>query len=457
MKIFKINRYQLILAFCLVVFNSCQDNSDPELLFDDVPTVRIEKSISELKTALQDSENGWKTTYFTDDSELGGFTFLFDFISDSEVIMDSDFGTPDVTVTSLYDITLGSTIKLTFTSKNVIHELSDSNNYPDDDLRGQGYKGSFEFLYFKTVGEEIFFKSNRDRDIIISFSKASKEDWTSLTTQNRSMLETNIPIDPLKSVFRNLTLESGGNTTLYSFSFNEARRYATVTAISKDVAQTDLSFGLAPTPTGFVVSPAIEIDNVTLDEFIYSVDNDEFVAEVDGVKMTLNYADELSFLLPFYDFGNESRGNNNMRLYRTNLPNSDLSSENFINFYKEWEAHFTATQSGRTVTRVYLYNLDTSDNSFVQVRYLSSGRSFSLNFKFTYTVTEDATGNKIYKLTETIPVNTTRRAGILPLLDFLFRDSGFYVQKMVDFNANQNTLGLIPVDDTTMLAQWYDF
>ncbi|WP_341220957.1 DUF4302 domain-containing protein [Polaribacter atrinae] len=457
MKKIKINTCQLIVALCLFVLSSCDENNDPELLFEDTPTVRIEKSIAELKTALQGSENGWKTTYFTDDSELGGFTFLFDFISDSEVIMDSDFGTPDVSATSLYDITLGSTVKLTFTTKNVIHQLSDSNNFPDDDLRGQGYKGSFEFLYFKTEGDDILFKSNRDRDIVIRFSKASKEDWTSLTSLNKTMLETNIPKNPLKSVFRNITLESGGKTTLYGFSFNEARRFATVTAISKDAVKTDLSFGIAPTPTGFIVSPAIEIENVVLEEFIYNLDDDEFVAEVDGVKITLSYADELSFLLPFYDFGNESRGNNNMRLYRTNLPNSDLSSENFINFYKEWEAHFTATQSGRTVTRVYLYNLETVDNSFVQVRYLSSGRSFSLNFKFTYTVTEDATGNKIYKLTETLPVNTTRRAGILPLLDFLFRDSGFYVQKMVDFNANQNTLGIIPVDDTTMLAQWYDF
>ncbi|WP_158841244.1 DUF4302 domain-containing protein [Polaribacter sp. L3A8] len=455
MKNFKINRYPLILALCLLVFNSCQDNSDPELLFDDVPTVRIEKSIAALKTSLQSSENGWKTTYFTDDTELGGFTFLFDFISDSEVIMDSDFGTPDVSTASLYDITLGSTIKLTFTTKNVIHELSDSNNSPDEDLRGQGYKGSFEFLYFKTDGEDILFKSNRDRDIIIRFSRASKEDWTSLITQNRSMLASNIPIDPLKSVFRNLTLESGGKTTLYGFSFNEARRFATVTAISKDATITDFKFGIAPTPTGFSVSPAVEIDNVTLDEFVYNVEKDEFVAEVDGVKMTLNYADELNFLLPFYDFGNESRGNNSLRLYRTRFADSDLSSQRFINFYKDWEQHFTDTQSGRTIDRVYIYNLET--DPYVEIRYFSSGRSFSLRFPFTYTVTEAANGNNIIKLTETLPVATVRRSGALPMLEFLFRDSGFYVQKMIDLNAVQNTLGIIPVDDTTMLAQWYDF
>ncbi|WP_343330576.1 DUF4302 domain-containing protein [Polaribacter staleyi] len=457
MKKFKINKYQLILAFCLVVFNSCQDNSDPELLFEDVPTVRIEKSISELKTSLQSSENGWKTTYFTDDTELGGFTFLFDFISDSEVIMDSDFGTPDVSTASLYDITLGSTIKLTFTTKNVIHELSDSNNYPDDDLRGQGYKGSFEFLYFKTDGEDILFKSNRDRDIIIRFSKASKEDWASLTSLNKTMLETYIPKDPLKSVFRNLTLESGGKTTLYGFSLNDARRFATVTAISKDATITDFKFGIAPTPTGFIVSPAIEIDNVILNEFIYSVDNDEFVAEFDGVKMTLNYADELNFLLPFYDFGNEPSGNNSIRVLRTNsdFTSIDQSSEPFVNFFNDFVQHFIDTQSGRRISRVYIRNLDTAP--YVHIYYFSGAKEFSLRFPCTYTITETAIGNKIVKLLETVPVNTSRRSGALPLLEFLFRDSGFYIQKKENLNANQNTLGLIPVDDTTMLAQWYDF
>lgn len=457
MKKIKINTYQLIVALCLFVFSSCDNNNDPELLFEDTPTIRIEKSIAELKTSLQSADNGWKMTYFTDDTELGGFTFLFDFISDSEVLMDSDFGTPDINTASLYDITLGSTVKLTFTTKNVIHELSDSNNFPDEDLRGQGYKGSFEFLFFKVEGEDILFKSNRDRNIVVRFSKATQDDWSSLTSLNKTMLDNNIPKNSLKSVFRNITLENGGATTLYNFSFNKARRFATVTAITPDAEKTDLSFGIAPTATGFLISPAIEIDGIELNEFIYEPENDEFVAESGDVKLTLKYADDLNFLLPFYDFGNESRGNNNIRLYRTNLPNSDLSSEKFINFFTDWEEHFTSTQGGRAVTRVYLYNLDTDDNSFIQVRYLSSGRTFSINFDFTYTVTEDAVGNKIYKFTESLPVTTNRRAGILPFLEFMFRDSGFYVQKMVNFNANQNTIGIIPVDDTTMLAQWYDF
>ncbi|QTD38618.1 DUF4302 domain-containing protein [Polaribacter batillariae] len=241
MKKNKINTYQLLVALFLLILSSCQDNSDPDLLFEDTPTVRIEKAIKELEESLQSSENGWKMTYFTDNTQLGGYTFLFDFISNSEVKMDSDFGTPDASKVSLYDITLGSTVKLTFTTKNVIHELSDGANSPDSDLVGQGYRGSFEFLYFKKEGEDILFKSNRDRDNIIRFTKATADDWTNLTTQNKAMLNDNIPNKPLKSVFRNLTIENNGQITVYDFSFNKNRRFATVTAITKDVAKKTLA------------------------------------------------------------------------------------------------------------------------------------------------------------------------------------------------------------------------
>lgn len=456
MKKYIIHRYQLLVILFLLLLNSCEENNDVELLFEDTPTVRIEKKIAEVSEFLQDAENGWKITYFTDSSELGGFTFLFDFVSDFEVKMDSDFGTTDPDRISLYDITLGSTVKLTFTTKNVIHQLSDSNNFPDPDLRGQGYKGSFEFLYNKIDGEDIIFKSNRDRNNLIRFTKATEDDWDNLLTQNKAMLTNSIPRNPQKSVFRNIVLDNGTTKELYSFSFNEARRFATVEGISENAEFSDLSFGLAPTPKGFIVSPEINVSGESLKEFIYNATTDEFVAEVNDVKMTIKYENDLNFLLPKYPFGKEPRGNNSIRLYRTRFPDSDLSSQPFIDFFNEWTAFFTASENGRTISRVYIYDLDSEP--FVQIRYLSRGTEFRQNYNCTYTITETSLGNKIIKFTEIAPFNDHfTRDGAKPMLDFLFRDSGFYVQKMVDFNANQNTLGLIPTDDTTILLQWYDF
>ncbi|WP_298780129.1 DUF4302 domain-containing protein [uncultured Polaribacter sp.] len=454
MRKFKINTCKLIVAFVLLIFSSCEDNNDPELLFEDTPAVRIEKRIAELKSSLQSSENGWKITYFTDDTELGGFTFLFDFISDSEVLMDSDFGTPDVNTASLYDITLGSTIKLTFTTKNVIHELSDSDNYPDEEFVGQGYRGSFEFLYYQTDGDDILFKSNRDRSNIIRFSKATESDWMNLTANNKDMLNNYIPKDPLKSVFRNLILETESNTTLYNFSFNAPRRYATVTAITTDAIESDISFGLAPTPTGFIISPEIDVDGVKLNEFNYDTDTSEFVAENNGVKAILRYESDLNFVLPSYDLGNEP--NNSIRLYSTRFSLND-DSESFTQFMDDLRAFFSESLGGRSIQRIYVYNLD-SDEPFIQLRYLSGSTTYRQNFPVTKTITEDALGNRIVVFTEIQPGNTHfSRRGFLPFIEYLTRESGFYIQRRGNLNANQKTIGLIAVDDFTLLSHWYDF
>lgn len=455
MKNFKIKKYQLFIVLFTLVFSSCENNGDPDLLFEDTPTVRIEKTIEELKETLQDSENGWKAAYFTDNTTIGGYTFLFDFISNSEVRMNSDFGTPDPSAISLYTVTLGSTVKLSFTTKNIIHDLSDPTIYPFSDWSGQGYKGSFEFLYVGKEGEDLIFKSNRDRTSILRFTKATEEEWVSLPSESKSMLKNNISKDPSKPIFRNLVLENNGETTLYSFSLNENLRFASVITDSDDAEKKDISFGIAPNPKGFKISPAVEIDGVTLEDFVFNEENSEFVAEVNETKLTLRYEDELNFLLPSYDFGSEPNGNNSLRLYST-YSNTNDDSQAFTAFMDGFKQHFIDTQRNRTIYRIYLYDLDT-DDPYLQIRFISnSGKEWKLNYDISYTLSEDAIGNMIVNFTEDIPVNTDRRDGSLPFIEFLTRDSGFYVQKRADRSDTSNTIGLIAVDDFTLLCHWYD-
>lgn len=231
------------IFFISVVFfglNSCVDN-DPEALFDDVPSVRIAQQTRDLKGLLQASADGWKVTYFTDDSELGGFTYLIDFTGDKTVEMDSDFGATKGTRTaSEWDVTLGSTVKLVFSTRNKIHELSDSANSPDDNLVGQGYKGSFEFLYYGKEGDDLIFRANRGFNEVI-FKKATASDWTDLSTS-----------DDIKNLITGqLAYELDGVRN--SFDYNIARRFATNT----DTTVNGTDFGLGFTPTGIIVSPAI--------------------------------------------------------------------------------------------------------------------------------------------------------------------------------------------------------
>ncbi|QTD38617.1 hypothetical protein JL193_04895 [Polaribacter batillariae] len=123
----------------------------------------------------------------------------------------------------------------------------------------------------------------------------------------------------------------------------------------------------------------------------------------------------------------------------------------------EFRAFFTATLNGRSVQRLYLYDLDQPE-PYLELRYLSGTRIFTQRFSVKLTITEDTLGNKIAKFTEILPSNTHfSRRGLLPFLEYITRDSGFYIQKRANLNATQNTIGLIAVDDFTLLSHWYDF
>ena len=75
--------------------------------------------------------------------------------------MASDFDTDTDIYKSQYEIQLGSTVSLVFTTKNRIHLLSDSNNSSYYSLEGKGYLGDFQFLYYGQENGEIVFKTNR--------------------------------------------------------------------------------------------------------------------------------------------------------------------------------------------------------------------------------------------------------------------------------------------------------
>lgn len=231
---------KLIAAFVLCISFSCSDN-EPDLLFADVPSERIDKKITEVKQLLLASQQGWKITYFTDDSTLGGFTYLFRFSEDGTVEMDSDFGDSKGTVTSsLWNVDFGATVKLNFTTNNKIHELSDSASAPDDELTGQGYRGSFEFLFSRVEGENLVFEAARDNTPVL-FEKATQQDWDDLSKNDEI-------IDLL-----NGELFYTVNNVRQVFEYNSDRRFAT----NRNEQITDTDFGIGFSPNGIIVSPAI--------------------------------------------------------------------------------------------------------------------------------------------------------------------------------------------------------
>ena len=257
----------------LLTLQSCDDN-ETELLFNDVPAVRLEKQAKELQDLLKSSTDGWKATYFTDNTQLGGYSYLFKFTDNQIVEMASDFGGNDDVTSSQWALQIGSTLKLSFTTKNKIHDLSDSNNSPDADLRGQGYKGSFEFLYYGTEGDDIIFRTNRDF-IELRFSKANADDWSNIST-HKDIWES----------FPSSHLAYKIGNEISNFSYSNIRRFASNT----DTNTSTSGFGVGFTPLGVTISPAIDVEGTLYSEFILSDDKSKLVSldgnfEIEFIKL----------------------------------------------------------------------------------------------------------------------------------------------------------------------------
>lgn len=292
----KINKIILMLSLLLVAIG-CDSEDDSSSVFGENPTARQNEQQSELKNALVSSEFGWKMTYFTDDprytntdQQLGGWTFIMRFDEDGQVSMISDYSSETLTPKqSMYDITIGSTTKLVFSTRNWISFLADSGNYPTSALEGYGYKGDNEFLYYGKEGEDLVFRSNREQ-IQFKLEPATAEDWDNLeeARQIGQLLSNN-----------DLTLEiDNGNEVLqYNLSYNSTSRYV------RNQDSLDLSFGIAFKPDGLKVIKPITVEGEQAIDFTFDQNNSWFIAELSNgksVKIIVDQPDPTAQLFEEY-------------------------------------------------------------------------------------------------------------------------------------------------------------
>lgn len=413
-----------VAIILLLSLQSCNDN-EAERVFNEVPSVRLEEQSKELQELLKSSTEGWKTTYFTDDSQLGGFTFLFKFTDNKNVEMASDFGDDDTVTASEWDVTIGSTVKLTFTTKNKIHDLSDSNNYPDGELRGQGYKGSFEFLYYGVDGDDIIFRSNRDF-IEVRFTKATPNDWVDLVKNRDNMLY--IKDNPTKSVFRTLNI----GDKVYNFSYDVNRRFA------KNVNEsTSIDFGVGFTSTGITISPALDINGDKVSEFTYDVTTDRFVASLNATEVaSIEYSNAPAFPLTGYTKLGDYLNLNYLR----NLP-PDLDNQAF----KDYMADYQTNYAFLNLSQVVVLDMDKDSGNVVFVT--GFGNIF---YGFDKTISND----KVY-LTRNQPP-TPNDPIFQPLLDLFFDAEGLYIEQPGTLDGYTNlTFTFVPASNTSLKYSFF--
>ncbi|PXY47275.1 DUF4302 domain-containing protein [Flavobacterium hydrophilum] len=385
MKLKNIFRY-LMMALLVVHLSACNSDTDAEQKFDVTPTERLNAQKKELNDLLLSSEQGWKAVYFTDDTQLGGFTHLFKFLPGKKVEMASDFDDDTEKYTSDYDVVLGSTVSVLFNTFNRIHLLSDSDNYPTAALRGKGYLGDFQFLYYGQENGDIIFKSNRlVREV--RFVKATAQDWVDLE-KNLEMEEKVIGEDT-RPLFRFLETNDGTTAKKYDFSFSSVTRFSNSEAI--DNSGEVISMGIGYTPTGIVVSPAIEVKGQKLTNFLYNDADGSFTATgTAGVSASIKYSNAPLVLTDDYKLLLPGSGNN-VYGYIYNLTKFEgANSALFLSLLGNSEQ-----AAGAMLTRVQLWFNNADGTNYIEYRFGdATGATIARRYHY-FTLTANATNKTV--------------------------------------------------------------
>lgn len=418
MKIINIVKY-LFVAFLALQLSSCTPNTDAEQMFDKTPTERLNSQISELQTALLSSEFGWKAVYFTDNTVLGGYTHLFKFAADGTVQMASDFDSDTAIYKSEYEVQLGSTVSLVFTTKNRIHLLSDSNSYPIAALRSEGYLGDFQFLYYGQENGEIIFKTNRS-GVELRFVKATAADWVNLP-QNL-LMEKNVIGASTRPLFRLLETNDGTTIHQFDFSFSSVTRFATSNSIETGYS-VSYNLGVGYSPTGIIVSPAVVVGDQKLTVFTFNAADGSFTATgTGGVTATIKYSSKPLVITTDYKallVGNTptTYGYIDANLYTASTTSS---------YAKTLIDNVNATQlSTQKLARIQLIFNNAINGSYIQYTF-NGGKASIVHFVKT---SEDAVNKTLILTDDGWNATTTSRAFLAALDAELLNSKGLYVKK----------------------------
>jgi len=427
--------------FVLACLASCAKDIEIDDVFEEAASVRVGKTANELRKILTSAPNGWTTTYFTDNTQLGGYSFMMDFQDDKNVKMVSDIQTRVTESTGEYDIIVGATLKLSFVTKNEIHKLSDAAIYPKENLKSLGYLGDFEFLYYGKDGEDLIFRSNK-KFIELRFKKATTEDWEKFHL--RKTMQNKLKLSPRISVFKIFTI--GDNH--YQFNYSNITRSMEVW--NNEINEGNkITFGIGFSAKGLTLSPAVEVNGKRVSELLYDQATKGFYGIVDGeVLCSITYPND-----PITPFDGYKKLDN-------------ISS--FVYFLREdWTTNTSspAFKDSMIALRAYFKRRDVIFETFFlaeldkDVHYLVfsikiDGKRTQLWYQFTREVKD----NKLYfKKNGWTNINESFEAALKPLADLFFTPEGMHVQDSGKLGRFRNqTIRLIPADNPKYAILLYE-
>ena len=409
-----------MISFAALLLGSC---SSPEVdaKFDQNATERLSGRQKELNDLLLSSADGWKAVYYTDSTQLGGWTHLFKFLPEGKVDMASDFDSDTKTYTSQYDIQVGSTVSLVFTTENRIHLLSNAADYPTAGLLAKGYLGDFQFYYYGQKNGDIIFRTNRNGHFL-RFVKATPQDWTDLP--KNTPIISNITGDMTSPLFRLLEINDGTTTKSYDFDYNTDARFGTGYSLDPAVNTSyDLAFSF--NPTGAYSKTPLDVKGQKLTDFLYNSTDNSFVATgKDGVKATIKYTNAPPIITDDYKLFLSGKGNPQMVLgyIAANLYTAPTTSDYFRFLINKVNATLPAAQS---IARVQVVFNNVPNGTYIQYLF-NGGKATIIHW---LTSKEDAVNKTIVLVDDGWSVAPAAAAFLKDIDNELVNPKGLYVKK----------------------------
>lgn len=428
-------KYGLICLLTVFCF-SC-NNDDGQELFDDLPAERIAQRNTELLNLLTSEAQGYKVMYFSKNDEFGGFTFYMKFNENGTVDMTSDFDSETTIESSSYEVRLGTTNELVFTTRNHIQKVSDP-SFPG--LTGSGFKGTSVFQFFGNENGKLIFKDVRNKNTgVLELSPTGFSDFESESVQTVEaslMQRQNIVPTIDSSVFQIMTVENSNGISNFDFNYDSLRLFATPRITLADGSIIEYTFGLNFNESGFVISPAFEYQGEIYEEFLYDEDSSSFISNVNGTTASIYFSGGPAYFKPDVN----GLGELGRQAYRAFLEDgtSSLTSPGFIDLIETLDSNVRQTDgfSDWTYTGfVYLAAQDVNGDVRLDILFTNPNNTVSERAIFWFTpLTQD---NKLF-------LNFT---GFTNQLGFNLFDS---LEPMVDFFASSE--GLYYTDEGSFIT-----
>lgn len=266
----------------LVLFAACDNDFESE--FGLSPDERTSIVLDDWKEALVSSEHGWLTHYYPNPEILGGFSYVFRFQENGNVVM--NWGIDDFIDESPYSLKMFERPLLIFDTYSNLSKMTD----PQNGIPGKGFGGEIEFAFVNQSvnGDTIFLEERVNKDPMI-LVKATAETWENIKKYPDMTAVLERRNEKVVPFYLNLQVEEWDNkvTMVYNADMQKARL-----TFMEDGEPQLLDMPVNFTHEGFEFHHALEFNGVKVRSFKYDEVNNKFDVADAGVNGSFAYDTE---------------------------------------------------------------------------------------------------------------------------------------------------------------------